>query len=48
MATLCREGKIIAIDNLVDGFEQTPSALHDMLAGKYTGKVMVRYGDAAK
>ena len=48
MATLCREGKIIAIDNVVDGFEQTPSALHDMLAGKYTGKVMVRYGDAAK
>ena len=48
MATLCREGKIIAIDNVVSGFEQTPSALHDMLAGKYTGKVMVRYGDAAK
>jgi hypothetical protein len=38
----------LAIDNVVDGFEQTPSALHDMLAGKYTGKVMVRYGDAAE
>jgi NADPH-dependent curcumin reductase CurA len=48
MATLCREGKITAIDNVVNGFEQTPSALHDMLAGKYTGKVMVRYGDAVK
>ena len=35
---LCRDGKIKAIDNLIDGFEQTPTALHDMLAGKYTGQ----------
>tara|TARA_Y100001934_G_scaffold251034_1_gene313852 strand:- start:512 stop:1012 length:501 start_codon:yes stop_codon:yes gene_type:complete len=46
MMTLCRDGKIKAIDNLIDGFERTPSALHDMLAGKYTGKVMVRYAEA--
>lgn len=46
MASLCREGKITAIDNVVTGFERTPGALHDMLAGKFTGKVMVRYGDA--
>ena len=36
--------KIKAIDSLIDGLSGTPSALHDMLAGKYTGKVMVRYG----
>ena len=46
MMTLCRDGKIKAIDSLIDGFERTPSALHDMLAGKYTGKVMVRYAEA--
>ena len=46
MMTLCRDGKIKAIDNVIDGFERTPAALHDMLAGKYTGKVMVRYAEA--
>ena len=45
---LCRAGKIKAIDNVIDGFEQTPTALHDMLAGKYTGKVMVRYAETER
>ena len=48
MMALCRAGKIKAIDNVIDGFEQTPTALHDMLAGKYTGKVMVRYAEAKR
>jgi NADPH-dependent curcumin reductase CurA len=43
MMELVRQGRIKTIDNIVDGFEQTPQALHDMLAGQYTGKVMVRY-----
>lgn len=46
MMSLCRNNKITTIDNIIDGFEQTPNALHDMLAGKYTGKVMVRYAEA--
>lgn len=47
MMGLCQDGKITAIDNVVDGFEATPMALHDMLAGKFTGKVMVRYAEAS-
>ena len=47
MMELCRNGKIIPIDNVISGFEKTPAALGEMLAGKYTGKVMVRYGEKA-
>ncbi len=47
MMELCRNGKIIPIDNVISGFEKTPAALAEMLAGKYTGKVMVRYGEKA-
>ena len=46
MIDLCRNGKIVAIDNIIDGFEKTPAALRRMLAGEYTGKVMVRYAEA--
>jgi NADPH-dependent curcumin reductase CurA len=46
MMSLCRNDKITTIDNVINGFEQTPTALHDMLAGNYTGKVMVRYAEA--
>ena len=46
MQALFRQGLIKTIDNVVNGFEQTPQALHDMLAGHYTGKVMVRYAHA--
>ncbi|MEM1160320.1 MAG: NADP-dependent oxidoreductase [Pseudomonadota bacterium] len=45
MATLCREGRLIASHNTVEGFERLPSALHDMLAGKFTGKVLVKTAD---
>jgi len=27
----------------LEGFEATPQALHDLLAGRHTGKVLVRY-----
>ena len=45
MMDLCKRGLIKSVDNVVDGFEQSPQALHDMLAGNYTGKVLVRYSD---
>lgn len=44
MLDLCRRDQLIAIDQVIDGFEQTPLALRDMLSGRYTGKVLVRYG----
>lgn len=43
MQSLFRQGLLKTIDNVIDAFENTPQALHDMLAGHYTGKVMVRY-----
>ena len=46
MMALCRQGLIRTMDHLVDGFEKTPSALRDMLTGRCTGKVLVRYATA--
>ena len=43
MQALFQRGLLKTIDKVIDGFEQTPQALHDMLAGEYAGKVMVRY-----
>ena len=43
MQELYRHGQVKTIDNVIEGFEHTPQALHDMLSGKHTGKVMVRY-----
>ena len=43
MRDLCEAGKLVATDNVVQGFEQTPQALGDMLGGRYTGKVLVQY-----
>lgn len=48
MQQLYRQGYLKTINNVIDGFEQTPQALHDMLAGKYSGKVMIRYAKADK
>lgn len=45
MEDLCRQGLIESHHNTVDGFEATPAALRDMLAGKYIGKLLVRYGE---
>ena len=43
MKALCRQGALVSINQIVDGFEHTPAALHDMLAGVHTGKTLVRY-----
>jgi len=43
MLELCQQGRIRSHHNVVEGFSETPQALHDMLAGKYTGKVLVHY-----
>ena len=45
MAQLCRDGKLTANHNTVSGFLNLPGALHDMLAGKFIGKVLVKCGD---
>ncbi|MDA1100831.1 MAG: NADP-dependent oxidoreductase [Proteobacteria bacterium] len=46
MMQLCRDGRIRAVEQVVEGFERTPAALRDMLNGKYMGKVLVRYAHA--
>jgi NADPH-dependent curcumin reductase CurA len=43
MAALVESGAVRPRYTLVDGFEQTPQALHDVLAGKLLGKALVRY-----
>jgi NADPH-dependent curcumin reductase CurA len=48
MTQLCRAGRIRSIDHTVEGFENTPAALRDMLSGRYTGKTLVRYADATR
>lgn len=45
MAALCREGRLIASHNTVERFEKLPSALRDMLAGNFIGKVLVKVAD---
>ena len=45
MAALCREGRLVANHNTVDGFENLPRALHDMLDGAFIGKVLVKCAD---
>lgn len=48
MAALCREGRLVANHNAVEGFEQLPNALHDMLAGRFIGKVLVKCAELSK
>ena len=46
MKTLCRQGLLRSIDNVIDGFENSPRALREMLEGRYCGKTLVRYAHA--
>jgi len=42
-------GKIVFAESFADGIENAPQAFIDMLrGGKYTGKVVVRLGNAAQ
>lgn len=43
MAALVRSGAVRPQVSIVEGFEHTPQALHDVLAGKLLGKALVRY-----
>ena len=43
MAALVQSGHVVPHHTLVDGFENTPQALGDVLAGKLLGKALVRY-----
>lgn len=45
LGALLRAGQLTMNNNVVDGFEQTPSALNGLLTGQYIGKVLVRYAD---
>lgn len=47
MASLCREGRLATNHNIVEGFKKLPNALHDMLAGKFIGKVLVKCAESS-
>ena len=49
VAPLVQSGKIVFQESFADGIENAPQAFIDMLrGGKYTGKVIVRLGEAAR
>ena len=48
MMTLCRDVKIKEIKTIVHGFENTPTALRDMLSGKALGKTIVKYAESER
>ncbi len=43
MAALVQSGSVVPQVSMVDGFENTPQALRDVLAGRMLGKALVRY-----
>ncbi len=47
LGMLLRAGRLTMYNHLIDGMEETPKVLHDVLAGRYTGKVLVRYADSS-
>lgn len=44
MAGWIRDGRLVAPETVYDGLEQAPRAMADMLAGRTTGKTLVRLG----
>lgn len=40
-----QEGRVKLPETVIDGLEQAPQALVDLLSGRYSGKVVVRVGD---
>ena len=47
LGALLRAGRLKMHNDIVDGMEETPAALHHLLAGRHVGKVLVRYRDGA-
>jgi hypothetical protein len=45
LGALLRAERLNMHNNMIHGFEQTPTALNAMLTGHYIGKVLVRYAD---
>ena len=46
LGALLRAGRLTMHNEVVDGMEKTPSALHDLLSGNHVGKTLVRYSDS--
>ena len=45
LGALLRAGSLTMHNQVVDGMEQTPAALHDVLTGNHIGKMLVRYSE---
>ena len=46
LGALLRAGRLTMHNETVDGMEETPAALHDLLSGNHVGKMLVRYSDS--
>ena len=46
LGALLRAGRLTMHNEVVDGMEETPAALHDLLSGNHVGKMLVRYSDS--
>lgn len=47
LGRLLRAERLQMHNHVVEGFERTPETLNDMLAGRFFGKVLIRYTDGA-
>ena len=47
LGALLRAGRLTMHNEIVDGMEETPAALHALLSGNHIGKLLVRYSDSA-
>ncbi len=47
LGALLRAGRLTMHNCIVDGMEETPAALHDVLSGRHIGKTLVRYSESA-
>ena len=45
LGSLLRSGRLSMHNHMIEGMEQTPRALHELLSGLHVGKVLVRYSD---
>ena len=43
LGALLRAGRLTMHNEVVEGMEKTPAALHDLLSGNHVGKMLVRY-----